>query len=263
MTAALFSEWLKKIDIQMRLENRKILLFIDNCTAHYSSDELQHIKVVYLPPNSTSKLQPLDQGVIQNFKINYRREVVRHILTNLESNGSLEINVLIAMRFVKKAWLSVTQTTIANCFRKAGFRINGLQEPQYSEWDSSHEELRPSFQEWSELTSNAGERVPSFEDYVNVDENIEVTGEQTVDDIVSTLQMCDTNENDSDEDHGDTLEIKLVKKREALEALHTLTKFFEQRETEPKIFENIIALERNVENVVTDKQTKIFDFFKT
>ena len=32
-----------------------------------------NIFVVYLPPNVTSVIQPMDQGVIQNFKVNYRK----------------------------------------------------------------------------------------------------------------------------------------------------------------------------------------------
>ena len=49
-------------------EKINILLFVDNCSAH----QVQNIKVEYLPANSTSVLQPLDQRIIwslnQSFK---------------------------------------------------------------------------------------------------------------------------------------------------------------------------------------------------
>nr|KAG5686112.1 hypothetical protein BaRGS_013103 [Batillaria attramentaria] len=34
--------------------------------------DLTAVGVLYLPPNATSKLQPLDAGIIENFKIKYR-----------------------------------------------------------------------------------------------------------------------------------------------------------------------------------------------
>lgn len=66
--------WLKKLDIKMKTENRKILLFIDNCTAHPSelSECFENVKVMFFPSNLTSKCQPIDQGVIHSFKSFYK-----------------------------------------------------------------------------------------------------------------------------------------------------------------------------------------------
>ncbi|XP_043470219.1 tigger transposable element-derived protein 7-like [Leptopilina heterotoma] len=46
------------------------LLVIDNCPAHPKVllTELKAIKTVHLPANTTSKLQPMDQGIIKNLK---------------------------------------------------------------------------------------------------------------------------------------------------------------------------------------------------
>ena len=73
MTAVLFSEWLMSIDAEMRREKLKILMFIDNCTAHKDVPSLENIELKYLPPNTTSILQPLDQGIVKNFKTLYRK----------------------------------------------------------------------------------------------------------------------------------------------------------------------------------------------
>lgn len=61
----------------MKINRKKILLFIDNCAAHTDLPALANVKVMFLPANITSKLQPLDQGIIHTFKRFYRREVLR------------------------------------------------------------------------------------------------------------------------------------------------------------------------------------------
>ena len=46
-----------------------MFLFLDNATVHPTSlvDKFNNIKVVFLPKNSTSRLQLLDAEIIQSF----------------------------------------------------------------------------------------------------------------------------------------------------------------------------------------------------
>jgi len=46
----------------------------------------------------TSKPQSLDQGIIKNFKILYRKEIVRSILSDIEEEKSTSITILQAIR---------------------------------------------------------------------------------------------------------------------------------------------------------------------
>jgi cystathionine beta-lyase family protein involved in aluminum resistance len=52
MTSSLFEEWLKMINSQFAKQNRKVLLFVDNCSSH-TMIELSNIEICFLPPNST------------------------------------------------------------------------------------------------------------------------------------------------------------------------------------------------------------------
>ncbi|XP_066293140.1 tigger transposable element-derived protein 6-like [Branchiostoma lanceolatum] len=63
MTGEIFTEWVKKVDRDMGRRQKKILLVLDNCTAHPKDVQLENIRVLYLPSNTTSIIQPLDQGI--------------------------------------------------------------------------------------------------------------------------------------------------------------------------------------------------------
>ena len=77
MTGNLFVSWLHEIDAQFQKDNRKVCLLIDNSSCHLKilERDLSNIELVFLPENATSVMQPLDQGVIKNFK-HYNRERV-------------------------------------------------------------------------------------------------------------------------------------------------------------------------------------------
>ena len=52
MARDLFTNWLKKWDIELQKEKKRVLLLSDNCTAHDDLSAQKNIKIVYLPPAS-------------------------------------------------------------------------------------------------------------------------------------------------------------------------------------------------------------------
>ena len=99
MTRAIFHKRLKRIDAQMRGQKRKIVLFVDNCSGHTDVPPLTNVQVRFLPSNTTSELQPTDQGIINSFKCRYRCDVVLHVLAALETYSDPKINVLQVQQF--------------------------------------------------------------------------------------------------------------------------------------------------------------------
>ena len=108
MTSDLFENWLDRLNSKMAAESRSILLFIDNCTAH--PDVVRsNVKLIFLPPNTTSKLQPCDAGIIQNVKTHYRKQLLRHVLNHMDeascaSELAKKVNILDAIMWLKNAW---------------------------------------------------------------------------------------------------------------------------------------------------------------
>ncbi|CAB3252374.1 unnamed protein product [Arctia plantaginis] len=226
MTKILFKDWLKKVDKQMKINRKKILLFIDNCAAHTDLPTLANVKVMFLPANTTSKLQPLDQGIIHTFKRFYRKEVVKHILTSLEENNSSDINVLLAMKFARKAWYLVNDVTVKNCFKKAGFRKSTDEQDLPEENDV---EVGPSNEEWTKLVSHESNMLmPSFEDFVQIDDDVTTAGEQTDGDIIKNcVNTCIAGNDSEDEAQIPETEIKIIPMKLALNALETVHQYFE------------------------------------
>jgi hypothetical protein len=122
MTSSIFEDWLHRIDRKFHSEKIKIILFVDNCLAHHSvtMKELRAVKDVFLPPNTTTKLQPLDQGVIKNLKHHYRKRIIRKMLDRIDDGKIFDITLLDCVMELDKAWYEVSSGTISNCFKKAG-----------------------------------------------------------------------------------------------------------------------------------------------
>ena len=116
------------LDAKMKSQNRNVILFIDNAPCHTPDlkGKFSNISVCFLPKNTASRLQPLDAGIIQNFKVKYRKLLLKFVISRVNDKKTAseivkEMDVLKAIRWVKEAWYQVDEETIRKCFRKCGF----------------------------------------------------------------------------------------------------------------------------------------------
>ena len=117
---------MSSFNLKVRSRNRFIFLLLDNAGCHpiILQGKYSNIKIVFLPPNTTSKLQPLDLGIICNFKTRYCRLFLQHVIARMDtatcaSDVISSINILMAIRWIL-LWRKVKATTITKCFQKAG-----------------------------------------------------------------------------------------------------------------------------------------------
>ena len=70
MSGDIMHKLLSKLNTRLRKESRSITLFMDNAGCHPEdvASKYSNVKVVFLPPNTTSVLQPLDLGIITKFQ---------------------------------------------------------------------------------------------------------------------------------------------------------------------------------------------------
>ena len=65
--------------------------------------------------NTTSQIQPIDQGVIRSLKAQYRRNVVRKITQSVEKKKTLlKFSLLLGMQMLVAALDAVTTETLVN-----------------------------------------------------------------------------------------------------------------------------------------------------
>uniref|UniRef100_A0A0A1X5Q4 Tigger transposable element-derived protein 6 n=1 Tax=Zeugodacus cucurbitae TaxID=28588 RepID=A0A0A1X5Q4_ZEUCU len=124
MTSCIWREIIKEFDNKVEVKNKKIILLIDNASCHKLDFTPKSIEIVFLPPCTTSLIQPLDQGIIQSFKSHYRKCLIREQILAAEggfmANFLKSVNILRVLYIVKRTWWLVTPQTIRNCFKKAG-----------------------------------------------------------------------------------------------------------------------------------------------
>ncbi len=95
------------------MDGRKVILLLDNCSVHIKDDDLEKFKIqlrnttlLYLPPNTTSKIQPCYAGIICTFKAYYRRQFNNQLLSRIESSVAdpKNINLLDGIQNTIATW---------------------------------------------------------------------------------------------------------------------------------------------------------------
>jgi hypothetical protein len=89
---------------------------------------LSNLVVLFLPANTTSHVQPLDQGIIAAFKAHYKRYLIDWTLKQYDNPNSQWKDDLSKVKptfyqmlvWSKRSWDEITPVTIANCWAKSG-----------------------------------------------------------------------------------------------------------------------------------------------
>ena len=64
MDGTFFEECLHELDRKFGMQVIKVVMIVDNCSAHPEFSGLKAINLQFLQPNTTSCTQQMDQGVI-------------------------------------------------------------------------------------------------------------------------------------------------------------------------------------------------------
>ena len=267
----------------MRKQGRKVILFLDNATVHPTSliDMYSNIKIVFLPKNTTSRLQPLDAGIIQSFKTKCRKKLMHFVIACISDDLTASeiakgIDILQAITWVADSWKEVSVETIKNCFAKCGITdqigqdeddlvdqefnslFNELVDP---EWDMTAKEYAnfdvETCSSLPPINSDMVDwRVSSVKACVTKYLQKECGGVNEV-----TLD-CDDDKDDGDDNDDNEVNSKVVEigTREALEMLDRLEDLKDLTKEERN---SLVPMKGKLEIITIQnrKQSCIYDFF--
>lgn len=133
VTLVVFDDWFKNYfipEIKEYCRNKnipfKILLLIDNAPGHPTDLDKynENVKVVFLPPNTTPLIQPMDQGAIAAFKKIYLREAYQKAVhaVDIEKITLKEFwskfNIYDAIKVMDTAWNEITKSCMNKVWKK-------------------------------------------------------------------------------------------------------------------------------------------------
>ena len=266
MDSALFEEWVRELDVKFHKQSRKIALIIDNCPAHPTIADLSNVKLIFLPPNTTSVSQPMDQGVIRCLKAFYRRRLVNIMIQRLEKGQDLpKISILHALQLLVASWNDVTESTVVNCFRKAKISAKD-QENAMEDLDDPFKELEKDLTELRKIDPTLVPQDLNAHEIVGVDENVITTDNPQTDEEILESIRADKDEEDIDTETVEIFDEPINKPTKAeienaLETLQNVCLFNASGDDMRQLlqrFESLFVIdERNAK-----KQTSIINFFE-
>ncbi|GBL76776.1 hypothetical protein AVEN_53446-1 [Araneus ventricosus] len=194
------------------------------------------IKAYFLPPNVTSLIQPLDQGVPENLKRNYRKKLLGKLIEDLKKQRVTErlkeITLKDAVYWIAEAWEEIESTTLQKSWRKilsseqTLLVSETLTEKDIAEWKNADEQKEIANDMIADMVENSEQESSDDENYVN---RKKITHSEGLNSIEKTIEY-----NEQQEEATPTI-------------LKTLTKW-----------RNIAVKER----LSSHKQKNIKDFFK-
>ncbi|XP_057292492.1 tigger transposable element-derived protein 4-like [Hydractinia symbiolongicarpus] len=262
---------LTRFNRKLVLEDRKVILFLDNAR------QFSQIKIVFLPKNTTSRLQPLDAGIIQNFKVKYRKRLVKYVLARIQENTSATeivkaINVLVAIRWIQDAWKEVSSSTIKNCFQKCGIKRDSEEiEEKDGDDDLEFEALVKEFT--TDLSAaeyvNFDANDPASEPMIN---ELEIDWRQKVrDDSIDAIcnrekpddQIQEISDDDQDDEDNDDYGPKQEEQMSCKEIITTLDKMRRCTVFDEESQKMLTAVTKKIEDlqIKFKEQPSIKDFF--
>ena len=103
------------------------MFLLDNCSAHPNEEELTSAdgKVIakFFPPNVTSLIQPMDQGVLESIKRWHQWKILEELALQDDDGTSIidfvkGINMLTVSKMIAASWNEIKEQTFQLSWRK-------------------------------------------------------------------------------------------------------------------------------------------------
>jgi hypothetical protein len=247
----------------MYSQKRQVLLVVDNCPAHPALESLLAVRLVFLPPNTTSHTQPMDAGIIRCLKTHYRRQLLLKMLQSMDAQIVFIPTLFMAIHLLSQSWNLIDENIIRNCFRHCGFYCpSSVPFPNAAQ--NLHADLDNIFERVSRFLHLPTSVKP--EQYLSVDDAIHICALTTDQDIIDSVKSDASKSlslevNDNEAEDG-SLQLPTVKLCEAIRAVETVEMYLAQQDidsTELKL--NSLASLLSQQYYKGLRQSRITDYF--
>lgn len=265
MTSALFFGWLLRFSsyISRTGPERKVLLLIDNCSAHGSEQSLpavDNVDVVFLPPNTTSKLQPLDAGIIAALKTRYRKWQYERALDCVDASveNIYHVDQLSAMKALTYIWEQLPKSVLSKCWAHTG-----LLSEEAGAFTRDETMVAGVLSAMGELCSSRARHSlefvlnPDGEDNVIEEVDEATMARETVNEIMEV-------ENDQDDEEEEESYLDKLAWSERMRSVVVVKHLFESfGVVDPLVVNSLRSLHRELKHsrASAARQTRISDFF--
>ena len=149
---------------------------------------LSNVELFYFPPNTSSLIQPLDQGIIKSIKDRYKQCVMDFVSFQVDCKQNLkqedllkDVNIYRAIMWISKSWYNVSIDCIKNGFKKSYqnamiTKVDGIEAEIENEAKKSfpaYKILDPDYDLNSIMIPYVSENITSEENSENTDGIIE------------------------------------------------------------------------------------------
>ena len=216
MNSEIFAEWFTKefvpaVKRHQRLQNihsPKALLLIDNCSAH--PDELSSrdgsVTCMFLPTNTTSLIQPMDQEVLQAMKNRYKRKLLQKVICAQDLDHTQSIKDIVKLHTVKDAlymvcdaWDEASPESIRKAYNKLKIHSDNSQPNSEPEEQYSAESMVEMLQHVQQVGNEDSLNAHDLEDWLNLDNELPTTEQMSDEQILATV-TGHSNENESSDE---------------------------------------------------------------
>ena len=263
MTGEIHHQIMTKLNNEMRLSNRHILYVCDNASSHQVR-EYSHIKFLMLPPNATSIMQPLDQGIILSAKRRYKKKLAERYLACVENNKDANsllkgLDIVQATNMIAASWRETSSTIIQNCFRKAGFKHHAVDPAPETEDPLP----APAPDVWNRVQRWLGD--VQFDEFAANDPEAGTAQPMSDQDIVNiVLTENDAQEESDDESEEEIPSASAIKTSvEFLAMIDQQKAFLKRNEMPTEIVEQLEAQVVAMQFSLCSKQKQMQDYFQS
>ncbi|CAF1348282.1 unnamed protein product [Rotaria sordida] len=246
MNATLFQNWLNNLNFNMKKQNRRILLFIDNAPCHPTHIQLSNVKLQFFL-------------------------LIQHHCSTVQTTSDITITALDTVCWIDSAWKSVTKSTIQNTFTAAGFKQQQIDplpciippDTNNGASSTSNELLLMDFgmNEETKVLDNLLKHVVTSgstmnaNEFINIDSHAPTFNEWNDDSerLVTFDNIIQSNELDDDEEKID--EETPPKLCETIEMVRRLRLFSITQS--PQLHQAIIGIESMLTDIYLDSKTSV------